>query len=409
MRILHVVPSYWPAVRYGGPIFAVHSLCRALARLGHDVEVFTTNIDGAGVSNVPIEVPVTLDGVRIRYFSAERWRRLYWAPRLGQALKQDVGHVDVVHAHSVFLWPTWAASHFSRRADVPYLISPRGMLVKEMVERRSRLAKRIWIELFERKNLKMAAAIHATSALEATELQRFGWRLPRIAVIPNVVDQPDDAVDGSISRDVREAAARLPFALFLGRISWKKGLDRLLRAFARTRLGRLVIVGPNDELLLPELIRLAGELQMSDRVHFLARAVSGPDKAHLYSSAQLFVLPSYSENFGNTVLEAMQYAKPVVVTPEVGAAEIVRKAKCGLVVEGDPEPLGEAIDRLMTNSSLAGRMGEAGRRHIVQHFEWRTVGAQMEALYDDIIRTRERGPELSQPSDRSKSNANERD
>jgi glycosyltransferase involved in cell wall biosynthesis len=148
---------------------------------------------------------------------------------------------------------------------------------------------------------------------------------------------------------------------------------------------------------------------MSDRVHFLARAVSGPDKAHLYSSAQLFVLPSYSENFGNTVLEAMQYAKPVVVTPEVGAAEIVRKAKCGLVVEGDPEPLGEAIDRLMTDSSLAGRMGEAGRRHIVQHFEWRTVGAQMEALYDDIIRTRERGPELSQPSDRSKSNANERD
>ena len=227
MRILHVVPSYWPAVRYGGPIFAVHSLCRALARLGHDVEVFTTNIDGAGVSNVPIEVPVTLDGVRIRYFSAERWRRLYWAPRLGQALKQDVGHVDVVHAHSVFLWPTWAASHFSRRADVPYLISPRGMLVKEMVERRSRLAKRIWIELFEKKNLKMAAAIHATSALEATELQRFGWRLPRIAVIPNVVDQPDDAVDGSISRDVREAAAGLPFALFLGRISWKKGLDRL--------------------------------------------------------------------------------------------------------------------------------------------------------------------------------------
>ena len=197
--------------------------------------------------------------------------------------------------------------------------------------------------------------------------------------------------------------------MFLGRISWKKGLDRLLRAFARIRLGRLVIVGPNDELLLPELIRLAGELQMSDRVHFLARAVSGADKAHLYSSAQLFVLPSYSENFGNTVLEAMQYAKPVVVTPEVGAAEIVRKAKCGLVVEGDPEPLGEAIDRLMTDLSLAGRMGEAGRRHIVQHFEWRTVGAQMEALYDDIIRTRQRGPELSQPSDRSKSNANERD
>jgi glycosyltransferase involved in cell wall biosynthesis len=394
MRILHVVPTYWPAVRYGGPIVAVHSLCRALARLGHDVEVFTTNIDGAGVSNVPLGVPVPLDGVRIHYFPAELWRRLYWAPHLGQALKQDVGLFDVVHTHSVFLWPTWAASHFSRRANVPYLISPRGMLVKEMVERRSRLAKRAWIEIFEKRNLKMAAAIHATSALEATELQRFGWRLPRIAVIPNVVDQPDEA-DGSISPDVREAADRLPFALFLGRISWKKGLDRLLRAFARTRFGRLVIVGPNDESLLPELLQLAGELQISERVHFLARTVSRQDKAHLYNLAQLFVLPSYSENFGNTVIEAMQHAKPVVVTPEVGAAEIVGKAKCGLIVAGDPKPLGEAIDCLMTDSSLASRMGEAGRRHVLLHFEWRAVGAQMEALYDDVIRTRGRPAELS--------------
>src|SRR5262249_12209824 len=165
MRILHVIPTYWPAVRYGGPIFAVHSLCRALADRGHDVEVFTTNIDGAGVSRVPLEVPVPLDGVRIRYFPAEHWRRLYWAPRMARALNRDVGRFDVVHTHSVFLWPTWAAARFSRRANVPYLISPRGMLVKEIIERRSRWAKRTWIALFEKKNLKMAAAIHATSAL----------------------------------------------------------------------------------------------------------------------------------------------------------------------------------------------------------------------------------------------------
>jgi hypothetical protein len=85
MRILHVVPSYLPAVRYGGPIFAVHGLCRALASRGHEVQVFTTNIDGPGVTSTPIATPVDLDGLQIRYFTCPLLRRLYWSPALGRA------------------------------------------------------------------------------------------------------------------------------------------------------------------------------------------------------------------------------------------------------------------------------------------------------------------------------------
>src|SRR5665811_1360685 len=104
MHILHVTPTYLPAVRYGGPIFAVHGLCRALVSRGHKVEVFTTNVDGAEKSAVPVGIPVKLDGVQVRYFSSNFLRRIYWAPSLAQALRREIGGFDLVHLHSVFLW-----------------------------------------------------------------------------------------------------------------------------------------------------------------------------------------------------------------------------------------------------------------------------------------------------------------
>src|SRR5262245_14348096 len=153
MRILHVVPTYFPAIRYGGPIFAVHGLCRALAARGHEVEVFTTNIDGHGNSAVPIGVPVILDGVQVWYFRSRVLRRLYWAPECARMLRREIGKFDAVHLHSVFLWPTWAAARAARRAEIPYVLSPRGMLVKELIARRSWLAKSMWINLIERSNI----------------------------------------------------------------------------------------------------------------------------------------------------------------------------------------------------------------------------------------------------------------
>src|SRR5512137_1024098 len=130
MRLLHVVPTYLPAVRYGGPIHSVHGLCAALAARGHDVQVFTTNVDGPGNSAVPLGRPVDVDGVKVWYFPSRRLRRLYWSPAMGRMLKQEVGSFDLVHLHSVFLWPTWAAARAARGSSVPYVLSPRGMLVK---------------------------------------------------------------------------------------------------------------------------------------------------------------------------------------------------------------------------------------------------------------------------------------
>src|SRR5262249_14878238 len=173
MRILHVVPTYLPALRYGGPLFAVHGLCQALAARGHEVHVFTTNVDGAGISPVPIGTPVARDDVWVTYFPSPLLRRLYWAPALGRALQRDVGTFDAVHLHSVFLWPTWAAACAARKAGIPYVLAPRGMLIRDLINRRSRVVKSAWIRLIERSNVEHATIIHLTSQLEAAELEDF--------------------------------------------------------------------------------------------------------------------------------------------------------------------------------------------------------------------------------------------
>jgi glycosyltransferase involved in cell wall biosynthesis len=383
MRILHIIPTYLPAVRYGGPIFATHGLCKALVARGHEVQVFTTNVDGRGNSAVPTELPVNLEGVRVRYFPCPLLRRLYWAPALGRALESEIGKFDAVHLHSVFLWPTWAAACVARKTRVPYVLSPRGMLVRELIRKRSQLAKSAWIHLIEKSSLEHAAVVHLTSALETSELERFGWRLPRLAVIPNGIDEPL-AADSDISKVVDAIAAAQPLVLFLGRLSWKKGLDRLLHAFALTRTGKLAIVGTDDEGLAPQVEKLAKELRIADRVHVLPRTVIGPEKERLFAAAQLFVLSSYSENFGNTVLEAMRRGVPVVVTPEVGAADIVRDSGGGLVVPGDPTSLSVAIDRLTSDMNLARSMGKAGQRHAMANYSWTSVSARMESLYRSL-------------------------
>jgi glycosyltransferase involved in cell wall biosynthesis len=260
------------------------------------------------------------------------------------------------------------------------------MLVKDLIARRSRLVKSAWIHFIERANVERAAALHLTSQLEGTEVERFGWRLPRLVVIPNAIDEPLSQND-KIASDIEAITSQQPLVLFFGRLTWKKGLDRLLNAFARTQSGTLAIAGTDDENFAPELVKLAAELRVADRVRILPRTVIGSEKEHLFAAARLFVLPSYSENFGNTVLEAMRRSVPVVVTPEVGAAEIVRKSGAGLVVTGEPEALGSAIRLLIADLGLARSMGEAGRRYAAAHYTWDHIAAEMENLYQQLQTT----------------------
>ena len=381
MKILHVVASYLPAVRYGGTIVSVHGLCRALAQRGHDVHVFTTSVDGDRDSDVPHETPVAIDGVSVWYFRSPRFRRLYWAPRMRRMLRRHLGEFDIVHTHAIYLWPLWTAARLAHQQDVPYVVSPRGMLEKQLIEQKSAIWKAGLIGFIEKRTLEQAAAVHMTSAREAEQAADFGFQLPAVRVIPNGVTVEPAA--GRVSEGIGMIAHDAPFALFLGRVNWKKGLDRLIQALAHVPELRLVVAGNDEEeytLVLDDLARQAG---VADRVIFTG-PIRGADKAALLSAARLLVLPSYSENFGNVVVEAMAAGCPVVVTREVGIAESVEQIGAGLVVDGAPRELGNAIAALAGDAAQRREMGARGRAAAVAQFSWPAVAERMEALYQAV-------------------------
>lgn len=378
MKLLHVVPTYLPATRYGGPIYSVHGLCKALVAQGHEVDVVTTSVDGSGNSPVPHGVPVELDGVTVFYFQSSWLRRLYFSPSLIRWLWRHSASYDLVHLHSVFLWPTLAAARSASRSHVPYVVSPRGMLVRELLYRKSTLIKRAWLSVFEHRTLREACAIHFTSNVERDAYVDLGLPIQREIVLANGIDVDE------CSLPVETKLNSKKLVLFLGRVNWKKGLDRLVRAMAQVPEARLLIVGNDEENYTPTLQHLAREHQVDNRVTFMG-FVDGEAKLRLLRSASVMVLPSYSENFGNVVLEAWAEGCPVVVTPEVGLAATVEQEGAGLVSSGDPTLLAGAIRRLLEDGTLRSSCIAAGQQVVRRDFGWDRIAAEMEQHYTKLL------------------------
>ena len=365
MKILHVVPTYFPARRYGGPIVAVHGLAKALVARGHEVHVFTTNVDGDRTLDVPVSTRVDLDGVQVRYFAAP-YRRLYWSPEMRRAFDAEMRTFDVVHIHAVYLWPGVAAARAAKRANVPYVISPRGMLVPELIRQKSRLAKTMWLRFAERRGFTHASAIHFTSELERVEAARVHVPLPNPLVIPNGIDVEPRP---NVVRDDRTL-------VFLGRVNWKKGLDRVIDALPRLPDVRFVIAGNDEEGLTPQLLARAQERGVRERVDFVG-PVYGEAKNELLAKAALFVLTSTSENFGNAVLEALAMETPVVLSKEVGLAEDVVRANAGIIGM-------DGVAALLADRARREEMGKHGRALVESRFAWPRVAQEMENAYCSI-------------------------
>ncbi len=386
MRLLHVVPTYLPAWRHGGPIRAVHGLARWLVARGHQVEVLTTDLHGDGRLDVPLGNPVDLDGVSVRYFPVRSLRRLSYAPAMRSALL-NLSRFDAVHLHSVFQWPTLAAARAAERAGVPWIVAPRGMLVPELIAARGRWRKSLWLRLFERRTIERAAGFHATTEIEARDAERLGLTLPRVYVVPNGVEADPWAGElEALAPAVRELVSDpQPFILALGRVSWKKGLDRLIEAMAAVTASgaRLAIAGNDEEGLIPRLERLAEQKEVCERVHFLG-PVDGAEKSALLARCALLAMPSTSENFGNSLLEAMAAGRPVLATPGVGLAPLIAEVGCGKVAEGDAESLAAALREMLADPRALDEMGRRGRRAAEERYGWPGIAERMEAVYHEV-------------------------
>lgn len=391
MRILHVVPTYVPAYRYGGPIESVHALNKHLVREGAEVTVFTTAIDGAENLQVPLGVPVDRDGVSVRYFPASFPRAWFNSRAMKKALEESVKKFDIVHITSVFLAASTLGARAAARAEKPYLISPRGSLMHAPLTQKSALKKRMYLAAIEKRNLRNASAIHFTTDLEREEYDALG--LPRRGsfVIPNGLDTSSlPEGNGEAFRKRFNIKPDEKIVLFLSRLSWKKGLDTLVDAFAglvkEIPKAVLVVVGGDDEHYRSEVEAHVVGRGITDRTVFTGE-LRGADKSSAYEAADVLCLPSYAENFGGVVAEAMHFKVPVVITEEVGIAPWIKEHEAGFVVKKDELQVKFALYKILSNLALARKMGESGAKLVRDEFSYGAVAKQFLEAYSKMIRS----------------------
>ncbi len=393
MKLLHITPAYFPAFHHGGPISSVHGLNKWLVKKGVSVTVYTTDIDGSGSLNVPTGREVLRDGVKVYYFPCS-FRSWSYSCELHRALKRNTKHFDLVHITSVFLAASTLGAYYARKFGKPYIISPRGSFMKEPLEKKSPLKKKLYISLIEKRNLVGAAAIHFTVPREREEYLEYKLPLNKAVVIPNGLDISDFKTNVPLGafRKKNGISEDKKIILFLSRINWKKGLDTLIPAFAQVLEKEpnsvLIIAGGDDEGYKKKVERWIDEYEVKNKVLFTGMIV-GADKMSVLQDSDVFVLPSYSENFGMAVIEAMHFGLPVVITEGVGISLSVALVGAGLVIKKDERELTDAILKILRNSDLAKKMGNQGRDVVKTEFSLAGIAERFMEVYNSLISKKE--------------------
>jgi glycosyltransferase involved in cell wall biosynthesis len=386
MRILHVIANL--ALRYGGPSKACLEMAQAVANLGHTVSIYTTNQDGPTELNAPLTQPIFKNGVEIRFFPIQ-WPR-FWGTSLplARALREIIQQVDVVHLHSLYLFHSEITAHYCQLYKVPYLVRPHGTL-DPFIYNRHRFRKSIMEWLFENKKLKQAAAIHFTTEEEKQLAKPYIFQTPGI-VIPlgiNLSEYENLPVLGTFKARYPETIGKR-IILFLGRINFKKGLDILVQAFAKVvRIHKdvhLVVAGPDNDGFEAKVRGWLTTEKLLERVTFTGM-LQGNDKLAVLRDAEMFVLPSYSENFGIAVIEAMACSLPVLISNKVNLWQAVEQAQAGLVASCEVEPVATKMMELLDKPDKAKQMGKNGKVLIKEKFQWHQIGLNLEKVYRKIL------------------------
>lgn len=392
-------------------LFAVHSISEDTGGVGRSTTQLVNRLSdlctinllslSRGETDLPLASGVTHQkvpkGPAERFLSGHRfYQSIHKAQTAGST------PFDLYHINGLWLPSMSAVSRYAIRVRKPLVITPRGMLHPAAFATKERKKKVAWL-LYQKKLLQFASAFHATSSEEAEIIRSFGFTQP-IAIIPNGVELPGamdteygirDTGKRSLSSEpasgdpvscIRGEAAPQKTALFLSRINPIKGLPMLIEAWARIRPEgwRLVIAGNDDANHLPELKRQVEALKLKDHVQFTG-PVYGEEKRAIYESADFFVLPSYSENFGIAVTESLAHSVPVLATH--GAPwQSLESGKCGWWVPVSEEGIESGLRAaLAITQKERAEMGGRGRKLVEENYLWPAIAEKMFLFYERLI------------------------
>lgn len=376
MKILHVSPSFYPTRAYGGTIRSSYGLCRGLAELGCEIRVLTTDTDGIGRNlEVAPHRDIPVDGFQVRY--CHKLCRNSVSLELVRVLDEYVQWADVVHLIAVYSFPTFFTLAYCRKYQKPLLWSPRGSLQRWDGSTRV-AAKFVWEQACQTLVPREKLILHTTSDEEARQTEaRFAG--VRTVIVRNGVELPDD-----VHRTDSDGTLRITY---LGRLHPIKGIENLLTACKLMDGNReswhLKIAGTGEGDYPNTLRSEVANLKLQKKVEFVGE-VSGQAKKDLFANTDVLVAPSYVENFGMVVAEALAYEVPVIAskgTPWEG----LQTNGCGLWVENDPQSLAAAIRQIRTMPLR--EMGQRGRCWMQREFSWQSVSKQMLAVFSQCLDT----------------------
>jgi glycosyltransferase involved in cell wall biosynthesis len=414
MRILLVVHAVAP--RYGGLSVMGPELAHELVRQGHEVSIYTTDIDGPGRLDVPVDRPVIKDGVAFHYFHGLTGPGKYIiSPAMWRALRDTVVDFDIVHSWSVYSFSTTATAYWCRKKNVPHMVFPHGSIDPFLLKRNSP-RKWIYTKLFAERDYRKASAVLFNTAEEMRLAMNWsGLKTPKgftghvpkpfvvpVGIDPSWLNEPDLAA-GQRLRDKFPAVKGKRLIVCLGRINFKKGLDILARAFAQIARDRddlhLVLAGPDSEGYGSIVRRLLAEGGVLEKTTFTGN-LQGEERLAVMQEAEVFALPSYTENFGGVVTEALACRVPVVISDRVNIWPDVANANAGIVVPCDPKATAQALLYLLNDPDRSRQMGINGRRWVAETLPWNVVAAQMAKAYEETMRshTRESRQQESVPA-----------
>lgn len=383
MRILHVLTSIDPST--GGPANVLARLARVQSGRGHSVCVLTAD-DPASVQPVTSE----LRAAGVEHRACGPMRGPFAA---GRATRREIegmlgAGVDVVHIHGLWQHAPHTAAAAARAAGAPYIMRPCGML-DPWTLRQGRLKKRLFLALVARRHLNRAAALHYTTDTERRLVEPLHLR-PRAFVIPNGLDWAEfEALPARGAFRAAHGIGQRPLIVFLSRVHHKKGLSLLLPAFAALRDASvmLAIVGPGDAGYVEQLRAQAASLGVGERVIFPGM-IAGRARLEALRDADLFCLPSYQENFGVSVIEALGVGTPVLISDQVNICSEVAAAEVGEVVPCEVEPLAQRMAAMLADRGRLAEMAARARPWVERTFRWDAIAAQIDAMYEQVVRGR---------------------
>jgi glycosyltransferase involved in cell wall biosynthesis len=395
LKVLFTTQSYFPFLHTGGPATKIRSIASQLASRGHQVTVLTADLGLNHLSNSLQTVELYPWGVRSFDMGAEacyfrslaQYRALTLNPDVIGFLRVNLQDFPIAHIYGLYdlFGPT--AAFYCSRQKVPYVLEPMGMM-KPIV--RNIGLKRLYHYALGGRLIRDARALIATSEQEKGEFLELGVAPDRIVVRRNGIDAPEHTPQLGGFRAQWRIPPNAKVVLFLGRLSAKKSPDLLIQAFARWKMGVgretnavLILAGPDDDMsYTASLKEMTVVLGMRNLIHFTG-PIYGDSRWNAYRDADVFVLPSQNENFGNAVAESVACGTPVIVTDQCGIASHVAN-RAGAVITHDLNALEKALTDFLGDSNLRERFSD-GCRTMTRELSWNEPIREMESLYDQCL------------------------